>query len=879
MDTSFLETHHDAVNAVLGKWGMCVAAVKGGVDVVELKDSEDVAAAVINSVGSGGDVAVVECSVPLWDETLGIMKQSIISDFNTQHAKSTSEISPGDATTTGDELISWAIENGNFFIETSNIVSPFMYTFDGTFPVHLTEMGNGEVGFDEYYANVLPALMVNQLIPDIQNIPDNPVTTHVLCQGNGFNARKKWWDYDDDVVKEDGSTSSSVSDRDVLAISNTIAESVYGARSFLKIITDLRCGLGAGKSIWRVCVWLRAPRGPRRFFLLVLDINLKGSGCFVVDSYPDKTFHDFICMYFLIYITRQGLLGSQLFRRADYIQELSGNFMQRLSFIVRNTIYLSMCGMVSGGLPVNGVTYTVDGGHLFSKKICEFMTSAVSSDELVWLSPMNYEFMNIRDIYLIKVAHSDAHDLEQLHPFVLKGCGIGFDVNESTSLLPVDLSARYQTVIQVSKKWREFIDDGVRDAVKYPRTTRVTESFVERTAEFIRLRDRERDLFKAEQMANPVGWGVKYGNFIYRTISMGSPCLYAISDGKVELESPVISQDGYFNFNYAHILPALMINQLLPSIGEKLTGGTVKTFVLCQGTKYTEGSKWWYTDANGAKDAGDKAVDAVNAICKSKDFKKIIELMEKKSVAAGAVMRLCIWMFRHRHAYFIVLEKNESGYSCYHVDNIASSPLRDTTVDAFIRKINSPEILNGCVKNLDPFIHRISPAHVAITDDMICVSFMARSTVYLSMINQSNLMWMAERFSSASGVHFERVSYLVFERRLFDFIGETHKEGKIVWMSPTDEPFIDISELSLIKVDPTFPDRREDADYYVYAGSKNGFVQKNSSARVLCPESCTASSHYTANPSSVSLRLTSAAPLAHVRECRLVLERLLGGSR
>ena len=290
MDNGFLETHHQAVNDVLGKWGMCVAAVKGGVD----------------------NVAAVECSSSsnsssLWDETLGKMKQSIISDFN---AKLSTAGSPDDATTTGDEFISWAIENGNFFIETSNIVSPFMYTFDGTFPVHLTEMGNGGGEFDEYYANVLPALMVNQLIPDIQNIPDNPVTTHVLCQGNGFNALKKWWDYnDDDVLNGDGSTSSSVSDRDVLAISNTIAESVYGARSFLKIITDLRCGLGKGKSIWRVCVWLRAPRGPRRFFLLVLDINLKGSGCFVVDSYPDKTFHDFICMYFLIYITRQGLLG------------------------------------------------------------------------------------------------------------------------------------------------------------------------------------------------------------------------------------------------------------------------------------------------------------------------------------------------------------------------------------------------------------------------------------------------------------------------------------------------------------------------------------------------------------------------------------------
>ena len=205
----FYSTHSDAVDAVLAKWSMCVAVA-----------------------GSG------DSRVPLWDtEALNGIKDRI-----TEQAKSFKvHVEEGDEPV--GELVSWTIDNGNFFIEQSNIVSPFMYTFDGTFPIRVTEMDVGVRGFDEYYSNILPALMVNRLIPAIQNIPGNTITTHVLCQGNGFTLDKKWWDYADDGAGE------STDDERFFLVCNSIVESIGGSSAFKKIFTDLRMGFGEGKSV------------------------------------------------------------------------------------------------------------------------------------------------------------------------------------------------------------------------------------------------------------------------------------------------------------------------------------------------------------------------------------------------------------------------------------------------------------------------------------------------------------------------------------------------------------------------------------------------------------------------------------------------------
>ena len=189
------------------------------------------------------------------------------------------------------------------------------------------------------------------------------------------------------------------------------------------------------------------------------------------------------------------------------------------------------------------------------------------------------------------------------------------------------------------------------------------------------------------------------------------------------------------------------------------------------------------------------------------------------------------------------------------------------------------ELLDKHVYLLDVSIQRITSGHIATASDMKCVSFMARSTLYLSMIDKSNLMWMTEKFSNASSIQFERINYIMFEKHLFDFISSTHMEGKVVWMSPMNSSFVDISNIYLIKIDPSDPLRDRDDNCYVYTGCKFGFLNRNKAKRPskFSGQGCSMSSHYyTTTPTSTqSLRLTSAAPLARVRECRLMLARLL----
>ena len=117
---------------------------------------------------------------------------------------------------------------------------------------------------------------------------------------------------------------------------------------------------------------------------------------------------------------------------------------------------------------------------------------------------------------------------------------------------------------------------------------------------------------------------MEYGNYIYRGVAQGCPCLYSLINGGIEPVSPVIALNGGIHSYYGHILPALMINQLLHKT-EELSGGKAKTFVICQGTKHEMNRKWWETEDQNIDETSKKAIDTVKAIVKSKCFIDIIK--------------------------------------------------------------------------------------------------------------------------------------------------------------------------------------------------------------------------------------------------------------
>ena len=371
---SFLGEHTDAVNTVLGKWGMRVCERGGS-----------------------------SSSVPLWSVSLDYVKDQVTLEAHEFNVSADNEPI--------GEVLSWEVFNGNFFIEQINIVSPFMYTFNGKFPVTVSPLTIDSHGVDEYYANILPALMVNQLIPAIQNIPGNTVNSHVLCEGSGFLARQRLCARGDDL-----------SDMDLLIKSSEIAISMARSSALKKILKDRQSGFMDGKSVDRVCIWFRAPRGPKRFVLLVMEMTSAKSGCFIVDSHDDKTLHVCIVSQFISFINTDGyLIGPKVTALNNLVQDSEKDFMGRLSFIVRNTVFFSLTGSFSDASITtyndafrSEITYKPDDGNSFATKLCNFLDICSRDSKIVWLSPTDFEFLNIRDVYLIPVHYSTASEASVL---------------------------------------------------------------------------------------------------------------------------------------------------------------------------------------------------------------------------------------------------------------------------------------------------------------------------------------------------------------------------------------------------------------------------------------------------------------------------------
>jgi hypothetical protein len=123
------------------------------------------------------------------------------------------------------------------------------------------------------------------------------------------------------------------------------------------------------------------------------------------------------------------------------------------------------------------------------------------------------------------------------------------------------------------------------------------------------------------------------------------------------------------------------------------------------------------------------------------------------------------------------------------------------------------------------------------------------------MVNRADLMWTIEKLHQKAGIELERKNYIAFERCLLDFVETRRDLKKTVWLSPIHEEFVNINDVKLLSVNPAIAYIPRGRIPHVYAGATRGFVPES----MTCGEStCAINACY--------------PPLAHVRECRLLLE-------
>jgi hypothetical protein len=101
----------------------------------------------------------------------------------------------------------------------------------------------------------------------------------------------------------------------------------------------------------------------------------------------------------------------------------------------------------------------------------------------------------------------------------------------------------------------------------------------------------------------------------------------------------------------------------------------------------------------------------------------------------------------------------------------------------------------------------------------------------------------------------------VFERCLLEFVNECLNSKRTVWLSHIQDAFVDIKDVKLLSVLPGMAHNPAQRIPYVYAGAKRGFVPDSELGQCRLVDG-----------DAVCAVSTCYPPLAHVRECRLLLE-------
>jgi hypothetical protein len=349
------------------------------------------------------------------------------------------------------------------------------------------------------------------------------------------------------------------------------------------------------------------------------------------------------------------------------------------------------------------------------------------------------------------------------------------------------------------------------------------------------------------------------------------------------LVRPSMYSDGVFPFRYAHVVPALMISNFMKAT----QSDNIDMTVMCQGYGYTAEEEWW-----GREDSS--AEKAVECVVESDVFKEFVANSTPKPIK-----RICIWLLCFGHAFSVVWEQSKSRNAStdviYFIDNYV---MENAAVDAFRRDFLNrfrDRIANH--RNLDALIVRnmfdrslFSDDDILIQSDLVCVSFMARSTAYLNTMDLFIDKKAVKFIVNLADPRFQAFCYYEFEKALSNFLefgllSKTKKRAsrsqskKCVWLpSVMRNKFVNINDIHLLTLDPTTGDTANATQFEFFFDAKSEFkavggelVAMNIGGEPKTGGVCTIATSFTPDPTELSLR----AAAAGLRECRGVLGEAL----
>jgi len=339
--------------------------------------------------------------------------------------------------------------------------------------------------------------------------------------------------------------------------------------------------------------------------------------------------------------------------------------------------------------------------------------------------------------------------------------------------------------------------------------------------------------------------------------------------------TPLKAVVGGFAPMYWQIVFGLLFNQILKDI----THANVDFYVLCQGWGYTPSDSWWKITDPREYDIPYWHKRIVDLCLKSEDFQRI---RKPDTLREGKHIRIVVWLCHFEHAFAVgwnfhkksgVVSGQFFYIDCNHYNNFACN----ITIE-FSRRLNKMFLIQGnfIVQRKSIVLRK----EVSATAEFSCVPFMARSTMYISLIDtiysSTDIRPLVDETAEGgrkTEMEFSLKVYYQFEKMLLETAEEVITNQKKLLLLPvyfSSHQFVSINRVFLNAYDI---DTKSEYSYS-FLGFKRGFVKTQ----------CENPSDKASDCSHIMSRFPSLPPadpskttplLSAIHECRLLINKIL----
>jgi len=279
---------------------------------------------------------------------------------------------------------------------------------------------------------------------------------------------------------------------------------------------------------------------------------------------------------------------------------------------------------------------------------------------------------------------------------------------------------------------------------------------------------------------------------------------------------PCMYTDGSFHPFYAYFILGLFLNRITQCI----KSSKISLNILCMGWNYRGDEIWWEKEY-GKDELNEVCMKITDHVFSSEAFDTIKHTTE--SLIEGKQSRTIVWLLSKGHGFAIGwnISKISTKLHCkvFRIDALDRNPIADVLLEMFSSKLQT--MIGGTISTKLSSIVDVSD--VRVSDDFPCVPFLARATLYASMVDSLDEIGEIYDLARKLDLNREKNLYHLFEKTMLEFTESEAIKKKCIFLPPKlmIEKIININEFFLESMGSN-----GQSVQYVFNGFELKFVDK-----------------------------------------------------